>query len=516
MSEPTAAASATIAPAPEHLDVLIVGAGISGVAAAWYLQRDCPGLRFTLLDAEDSFGGTWWTHRFPGIRSDSDLHTFGYSFKPWIGPPIATAEEILKYMGEVIAENDLARHIRYRHKVLTAAWSSADARWHVTAERLTPAGEPTGDTVAFTANFLWMCQGYYRHRQGYTPEWQGMDEFRGPIVHTEEWPEDLEYSGKRVVVIGSGATAATVVPAMAGNAAHVTMLQRSPTFFRTGRNAIEIAEELRKLQVDEAWVHEITRRKILYEQSVFTDMCFAKPEAVAAGLIGNLKAILGPDYDVETHFTPSYRPWRQRIAFVPDADLFRAIADGSASVVTDQIERFTAKGILLKSGQELEADIIVTATGFNMSMMGDIAFALDGRPLDFADTVTYRGMMYTGVPNLASVFGYFRASWTLRAELVAAFVTRLLNHMKATGAASVAPALRASERDMPQLPWVDDENFNPNYLKRALPILPRRGTTREWQHTQDYWREKDEFPAIDLEDEVFFYRWRDRESEAAE
>lgn len=496
--------------AAEPVDVLIVGAGISGVAAAWHLRRDCPDMGFVILDAEDSFGGTWWTHRFPGIRSDSDLHTFGYSFKPWIGPPIATAEEILKYMGEVIEENDLAPRIRYRHRVTKAEWSHADGRWTVEATR-----SDTGETVRISARFLWMCQGYYRHREGYTPEWQGMADFTGTIAHPEAWPEDLEWAGKRVVVIGSGATAATVIPAMAESAAHVTMLQRSPTFFRTGRNAVEIAEELRRLQVDESWVHEITRRKILYEQAVFTDRCFDEPDAVKDELLGNVRSLLGPDYDVDRHFTPSYRPWRQRIAFVPDADLFRAIADGKASVVTDRIDRFTATGIRLESGEELEADIVVTATGFNMNVMGDIAFAVDGRPLDFHDTVTWRGTMFTGVPNLAWVFGYFRASWTLRSELVAELVCRLLNHMKATGAQSVEPAIRPSERDMPLLPWVDEQNFNPNYLLRAMHLLPKRGTTREWQHTQDYWREKDEFAAVDLEDEVFVYRWGKR-AEAAE
>ena len=484
----------------EHHDVIIVGAGISGVCGAYYLRQHCPGTEFAIFEAEESFGGTWWTHRSPGIRSDSDLHTFGYSFKPWVGPPIATAQEILSYMGEVIEENGLAEFIRYKHKILKADWSSENSLWSVEAMRL-----GSGETVRATCNFLWMCQGYYRHNEGYTPEWDGMDDFKGRIAHPENWPEDVSYQGQNVVVIGSGATAATVVPAMAETAAHVTMLQRSPTYFRTGRNAIEIAETLRELQVDETWVHEITRRKIMYEQSAFTAMCYDQPEQVKTQLLAELRKVLGPDYDIDRHFTPSYRPWRQRIAFVPDADLFRCIADGKASVVTDEIERFTEHGILLKSRQTLPADLIVTATGFNMTMMGDIAFSIDAQPLDFHETVTYRGTMFTGVPNLAWVFGYFRASWTLRSELVAEFVCRMLNHMRATGATSVEPQLRAAEQDMPQLPWIDDENFNPNYLQRALDILPKRGLTREWQHTQDHWRERDEFPAIDLNDEVFVY-----------
>ena len=495
----------------EHLDVLIVGAGISGVAGAYYLRRDCEDVRFTILENEDSFGGTWWTHRYPGIRSDSDLHTFGYSFKPWIGPPIATADEIRKYMGEVIDENDLAQHIRYRHRVTNAEWSSADGHWHIAA-----LCHDSGETKRFTASFLWMCQGYYRHNQGHMPQWNGTEDFEGTLVHTEEWPEDLDYAGKRVVVIGSGATAATVVPAMAGTAEHVTMLQRSPTYFRLGRNAIDIVEELRGLQVDETWIHEITRRKIMYEQSAFTDMCFEKPEAVKDMLIGEVRKVLGPDFDVETHFTPSYRPWRQRIAFVPDADLFQAIARGEASVVTDHIDQFVKEGIKLRSGKVLEADIVAAATGFNMNITGDIEFHKDGQPLHFKDTVTYRGMMFTGVPNLAWVFGYFRASWTLRSELVAEFVCRMVKRLKETGAVSVEPQLRPSEEDMQLSDWFEEENFNPAYLTRMMHELPKCGPTREWRHTQDHWRERDELPAIDLADDVFVYRWNERSSEAAD
>jgi cation diffusion facilitator CzcD-associated flavoprotein CzcO len=497
--------------AEEHFDVLIVGAGISGIGGAYYLREKCVDTRFVILETEESFGGTWWTHRSPGIRSDSDLHTFGYSFKPWIGPPIATAQEILSYVGEVIEENDLARHIRYQHKIVKADWSYENSLWIIQAIRT-----DTNEIVRISANFLWMCQGYYRHNEGYTPDWAGMADFRGRVAHPENWPRDIDHAGKKVVVIGSGATAATVVPAMAETAAHVTMLQRSPTYFRTERNAIEIAETLRELQVDESWVHEITRRKIQFDQAAFTDMCFENPDAVKNELLGQVRELLGPDYDVEKHFAPTYRPWRQRIAFVPDADLFKGIADGKASVVTDEIDRFVETGILLKSGEILEADLIVTATGFNMSVLGDIAFTIDGKPVDFHETVTYRGTMFTGVPNLAWVFGYFRASWTLRSELIADFVCRLLNHMRETGAKSVEPALRPSQQNMAQLPWIDEENFNPGYLMRAMDILPKRGTTREWQHTQDYWREKNEFPAIDLEDEVFVYRWRARSNVAAE
>lgn len=496
--------TATLArPAPqaaEHFDVLIAGAGISGIGGAYHLTKQCPGTSFVVLESQQSFGGTWLTHRYPGIRSDSDLYTFGYRFKPWTSAPIATAAEILHYMGEVIDENDLAPHIRYRHQIASASWSSKKKLWTIEVMR-----SDTGEAVRFTTNFLWMCQGYYRHSQGYTPAWDGMDSFKGRIVHPQNWPDDLDYAGKTVIVIGSGATAATLIPAIANECAHVTMLQRSPTWFRAGRNAIEIADELRTLQVDETWIHEIVRRKILHEQSVFTARSFSEPEKVKQDLLGVVRAYLGPDYDVATHFTPRYRPWRQRIAFIPDGDLFAGIRDGKASVVTDEIERFTETGILCKSGKQIDADIIVTATGFNLNVLGDIAFSIDGQPLVFSDTVTYRGMMFTGVPNMAWVFGYFRASWTLRADLVADFVCRLLNHMQATGARMVTPTLRPEDADMPLLPWIDPENFNPGYIMRGMHLLPRRGDKPEWQHTQDYWTEKDAFPAIDLDDGCFAY-----------
>ena len=499
---PDTAVSLTSAPqqATEHFDVLIVGAGISGIGGAYHLNQQCPGTSYAILETQESFGGTWLTHKYPGIRSDSDLYTFGYRFKPWTGKPIATAEEIRAYMQEVIDENDIGRHIRYRHRIDRARWSAQDSRWTVEGVR-TDTGEP----FCLSAGFLWMCQGYYRHSEGYTPEWPGMADYKGRIVHPQTWPKDLDITGKKVVVIGSGATAATVVPAIAGEVEHVTMLQRSPTYFIPARNANDLADQLRTLEVDETWIHEIVRRRILHDQSVFTRRSFEEPDKVRDELLAGVKAHLGPDYDIDKHFTPSYRPWRQRIAFVPDGDLFRGIRAGKASVVTDEIERFTARGILLKSGKELEADVIVTATGFHLNVLGDIQFEIDGKPLDFSQTVTYRGMMFTGVPNMAWVFGYFRASWTLRADLVGDFVCKLLNHMKDKQARRVEVALRPEDKDMPLLPWIDTENFNPGYLTRGLHLLPKRGDKREWQHTQDYWREKNEIPAIDLDDKAFVY-----------
>ena len=485
----------------EHFDVLIVGAGISGIGAAYHLKEQCPDRSFVVLEGLESFGGTWWMHRYPGIRSDSDLYTFGYRFKPWVGAPIASAEEILKYMGEVIDENDLAKHIRYRHRITSASWSGKDNRWTIAGTR----GD-SGETFRITANFLWMCQGYYKHSEGYTPEWKGMSDFKGKIVHPQTWPEDLDYKGKNVLVIGSGATAATLVPAIAGDCRHVTLLQRSPTYFIPGRNENVFADQLRKLDIKEEWIHEISRREILANQAEFTRRSFEEPETVKQELLEGVRAYLGPDYDIATHFTPKYRPWRQRIAFVPDGDIFQGIAAGRATVVTDEIERFTEKGILLQSGKELEADIIVTATGFNLSVLGDIPFSIDGKPLDFSRTVTYRGMMFTGVPNMVWIFGYFRASWTLRVDLLGDFVCRLLNHMKKKGTKTVEVALRPEDKDMQLKSWIDPENFNPGYLMRSMDKLPRRGDKPEWQHTQDYWREKDELPAIDLDGKEFVYR----------
>jgi cation diffusion facilitator CzcD-associated flavoprotein CzcO len=496
----TAATLAT-SRAVEHVDVLIVGAGISGIGAGYHLSHQRPDKSFLILETKEEFGGTWQTHRYPGTRSDSDLYTFGYRFKPWTGAPIATADEILRYLGEVIEENDLGSHIRYQHSISSARWSSDERLWTLEVTRT-----DTGEELVFTAGFLWMCQGYYRHSEGYTPKWEGTDRFQGQIVHPQTWPEDLDYVGKRVVVIGSGATAATLIPAMAPDCAHITMLQRSPTFFFCGRNVNDVADMLRELDIPEEWIHEIVRRKILLELGRITQLSVDHPDLVRKELLEGIRAILGPDFDIETHFNPRYRPWQQRIAFVPDGDLFEGIKSGKASVVTDEIECFTETGIQLRSGDHLEADIIITATGFNLNVLGDIDFTIDDEPLHFADTVTYRGMMFTGIPNMVWVFGYFRASWTLRVDLIGDFVCRLLEHMDELGATVVTPALRPEDADMPRRPWVEPENFNPGYLQRGLPLLPKQGDRDPWRHTQDYWTEKDQLPAADLDDGALRYR----------
>ena len=485
----------------EHLDVLIIGAGISGIAAGRYLQTRCPSKRYAILEGRAALGGTWDLFRYPGIRSDSDMFTLGYSFRPWTGEKaIADGPAILDYLRQTAHAFGIDRRIRFQHRVRSASWSSQESRWSIEVE-VGPDKRPT----RYTCGFLFLCSGYYDYDAGHAPPFPGSEDFQGLLIHPQHWPGDLDYRGKRIVVVGSGATAITLVPALARTAAHVTMLQRSPTYFRTARNAIPLAEELRALGIDEAWIHEIIRRKILHEQVAFTRRTFSEPEKVKEELLGVVREHLGDVVDIEKDFTPRYRPWRQRLPFIPDADLFHAIRSGKVSVATGEIECFTREGVRLKSGEALRADVIITATGFNLSVLGDIDFVIDDAPLDFAGTVTYRGMMFTGVPNMAWVFGYLRASWTLRVDLVAGFVCRLLEHMRAKGLRRVVPALRAEDEGMALGPWIDPENFNPGYVMRSQHLLPKRGDKPMWQHTQDYWTEKDVFPGIDLEGEGLRY-----------
>lgn len=493
----TQAASTDIA---THVDVLIVGAGISGVGSAYHLQQQCPDKRYLILEMKETFGGTWETHKYPGIRSDSDLYTFGYRFKPWVGPPIATAEEILTYMNEVIEENGIGERIRYGHRISRCRWSSDRNLWTVDVTRLADGAELT-----FTCNFLWMCQGYYDHERPYLPDWPGLEDYQGQFVHAQLWDPDTDYAGKRILVIGSGATAATLIPAFAEQAAHVTMLQRSPTYFFCHPNRNELADRLRQIGIDEPTIHRVVRAQIIHDQKQMQERCFEEPDAVFEELKSLIRQYAGEDFEFEPHFTPSYRPWQQRLAFCPDGDVFRAAAAGKLSVVTDTIDTFTPKGVRTRSGEELEADIIVAATGFRLSVMGEIPFEVDGNPVQWSDTVTYRGMMFTGVPNMLWVFGYFRASWTLRVDMLGDFVCKLLNHMDEVGAKRIEVALRDEDRDMAILPWIEEDNFNPNYLMRDLDRLPRRGDKPEWRHNQDYWVERTEIPAIDLDGPEFLY-----------
>jgi monooxygenase len=484
----------------EHVDVLIVGAGISGIGAAHHLRERFPGRSFVVLDALEGRGGTWWTHRYPGARSDSDLFTFGYRFKPWRGPSIATSEEILAYLDEVIDEDDLGDAIRYRHRVTAASWATEERRWTVEVTR-----EDTGEHLRFTTDFLWMCQGYYDHSGPHRPQWEGMDRFRGVVVHPQQWPEDLDYAGKRVVVIGSGATAATLVPAMAPTAGHVTMLQRSPTFFFARPRTHALAETLRALDVPDEWTHEILRRAYIAESDEITRMSFESPDELRALLIESMRPLLPEGFDIDKHFNPRYRPWQQRLAVLPDGDLFTALREGRASVVTDTIETFTETGIRLTSGEELEADVVVTATGFDLSLFGGVAFTVDGEPVDFTERVTWRGIMISGVPNMAYVFGYFRNSWTLRADLVSEFVCRLLAHMQEQGATVVVPTLRPEDADMPLRPWADPENFNAGYVMRSMHLMFKQGDREPWTHLLEYAQERTTLPAADLDDKSLLY-----------
>jgi len=416
-----------------HLDVLIVGAGLSGIGFAWHLQKHCPHKSFAILEARDAIGGTWDLFRYPGIRSDSDMHTLGFHFKPWRGEKsIADGPSILTYLQQTAAEHGIDHKIRFGHKVTRASWSSAQARWTVEVTG------PDGTAHQWTCNFLQMCSGYYDYDGGYMPGWPGMDRFKGKILHPQAWPDDLDYAGARVVVIGSGATAVTLVPAMTDRASRVTMLQRSPTYVvaRPGKDALA---NWMYQKLPEGIAHSLARWKNILLQMYFYRAARRDPERAKQAIIGRAQAALGPDVDVGKHFTPRYHPWDQRLCLVPDGDLFKAIRDGKASVVTDEIETFTETGIKLRSGAELAADIIVTATGLKVKLMGGAQIVVDGAPADLGNTMNYKGVMYNDIPNLGSTFGYTNASWTLKADLTAEYLCRLLNHMERRGYAAATP-----------------------------------------------------------------------------
>ena len=477
----------------EHFDVVVVGAGISGIGAGYHLQTLCPERSYVILEGRDDLGGTWDLFRYPGVRSDSDMHTLGYSFKPWTAAKaIADGPSILAYLRETTKEFGIDQHIRYRHLVSRAEWSSDDSRWTVEA---TANGEP----VTFTCNYLFMCSGYYSYKGGYTPEFAGIEQFEGTVVHPQAWPEDLDYAGKRVVVIGSGATAMTLIPAMAATAAHVTMLQRSPTYVAAGPDKDIIANALRKVLPAKA-AYAVTRKKNIALQQFIYRQSRTKPARMKATLIKRVGKALGPDYDVATHFTPSYNPWDQRLCLVPNGDLFASIKSGKASVVTDHIDTFTPTGIRLQSGEELAADIVVTATGLNLVTLGEMDFVVDGEPVDFSRTWSYKGCAYSGVPNLASSFGYINASWTLRADLTCEYVCRLLNHMAATRTTQCTPQLRTSDAGMPERPWID--GFSAGYMQRVMHLFPKQGDREPWLNPQHYGRDKQMFRESPIDDGV--------------
>jgi monooxygenase len=460
----------------EHFDVLIVGAGLSGVGAAYHLQTDCPTRTYAVLEARDGVGGTWDLFRYPGIRSDSDMYTLGYSFRPWRdAKAIADGPSILEYVRQTAKDHGIDQRIRLGHGVKCASWSTVDARWTVEAER-----GPLKETVRFTCSFLFLCSGYYNYSEGYTPEFAGIERYTGRVVHPQKWTEDVEYAGKRVVVIGSGATAVTLVPALAQMAAHVTMLQRSPSYILSLPQQDGIANALRRF-LPAAVAYGITRWKnVLLGMLVFT-LSRRAPELVKKLIRWGVESQLPPDYEIDTHFKPRYNPWDQRLCLVPDGDLFAAIREGRASVVTDQIETFTEKGLRLRSGTELEADLIVTATGLDLRVLGDIHLRVDGQEVEVAKTLSYKGMMLSGVPNLAIALGYTNASWTLKCDLTCGYVCRLINFMERRGYRQCTA--RNNDPTIREIPFID---FSSGYVRRSIHKFPKQGSKAPWRLYQNY------------------------------
>ena len=465
--------------AVDHLDVLIVGAGLSGIGAGHYLQQECPWASYAIFEARDAIGGTWDLFRYPGIRSDSDMFTLGYSFRPWDGEKsIADGESILQYIKDTASESGVDQHIRFNHRIVSAAWSSDEARWNIVAERT-----DTGETVEFTCGFIFSCSGYYRYDHGYLPDFAGMEDYAGKLVHPQAWPADLDYEGKRVVVIGSGATAVTLVPAMAEAADHVTMLQRSPTYIASLPAKDPIANLLRRILPTRLSGPAVRWLKALLTQGSYA-LSKRRPGLVKRVLRRQIERQLPAGYDIDTHFTPRYNPWDQRLCVVPDGDLFKAISAGRVSVVTDQIDRFTEKGLLLQSGEVLEADIVVTATGIEVLFMGGIELSVDGEAVDISTKLTYKGMMLEGVPNLALAIGYTNASWTLKCDLTCNYVCRLLNHMRAIGMRQCTPVNHdATISPRPLL------GLTSGYIQRSADRFPKQGSAFPWQVHQSYLRD---------------------------
>ena len=480
----------------EHLDVLIVGAGLSGIGAGAYLERDCPWASYAVFEARDAIGGTWDLFRYPGIRSDSDMYTLGYSFRPWDGEKaIADGASILQYIKDTATETGVDKHIRFEHRIVRADWSSAEARWHITAER-TDVGGGTGETVELTCGFLFSCSGYYRYDQGYLPDFEGMDDFEGTIIHPQQWPEDLDYAGKRIVVIGSGATAVTLIPSLAKTAAHVTMLQRSPTYIVSMPAKDPVARLLQRL-LPVRWSGPVIKWfKALTTQGSY-HLSKRRPELMKRLLRKGIERQLPKGYDIDTHFTPRYDPWDQRLCLVPNGDLFKAIRSGSASVVTDRVATFTPTGLRLESGTELEADIIVTATGLELLFMGGIDLSVDGEAVDLPNKLTYKGMMLEGVPNMALAVGYTNASWTLKCDLTCKYVVRLLQHMRETGMRQCTPVNRdASVSASPLL------GLTSGYVQRSAHKFPKQGSKFPWQVHQSYLKDYRALHVAGVEDDA--------------
>jgi monooxygenase len=459
----------------EHLDVLIVGAGISGISAAWHLQDRCPSKTYAVLERREGMGGTWDLFKYPGIRSDSDMFTLGFRFKPWTSAKaIADGPSILSYIKEAAAENGIDKNIRYSHRVVAADWSDADNRWTVTVD--------TGDEeVTMTSSFLFATTGYYNYDQGYSPTFPGSEDFTGTIVHPQHWPEDLDYAGKKIVVIGSGATAITLIPALVNSGAgHVTMLQRSPSYVGSLPDVDPIAVQANKY-LPENVAHVINRWKAIIFSTAQYQLARNFPKYMRKTLLTMAKRRLPEGYDVEKHFGPSYNPWDQRLCLAPNGDLFKTIRKGNADVVTDTIDTFVPGGIKLSSGEVIDADIIVTATGLNMQLLGGLVPTLNGQPIDLPSLMTYKGLMFSGIPNFAITFGYTNASWTLKADLVSEFVCRVLNYMDDNGFDTVVPEHPGA--GVGELPFMD---FAPGYFLRAIDQLPKSGSKAPWRLKQNY------------------------------
>lgn len=480
---------------PEHLDVAVIGAGISGIGAGCHLQKLCPTRTFAILEARDSIGGTWDLFRYPGVRSDSDMYTLGYSFKPWTNAKsIADGPSILAYLQETVREHGLAPRIRFGKRLVAASWSTPEARWTLQIE-----DAASGARSTLTCGFLFMCAGYYRYARGHDPEFPGRDSYRGVVVHPQFWPDDLDYAGKRVAVIGSGATAMTLVPAMAETAAHVTMIQRSPTYVIARPDVDKIANALKRF-LPKRLAYRLIRAKNTRLQQFFYKRMREYPQAAKERLVGFVREALGPDYDVERHFTPSYFPWDQRLCLLPNGDMFAALREGRATIVTDAAEGFTEHGVRLASGAEVEADVVVTATGLELVTLGEAEFTVDGAPVDFAATWTYKGLGFSGVPNLATSFGYVNASWTLKSDLTCEYVCRLLHHMERTKTEICVPTLRPEDEGMPERPWID--GFTPNYMTRVMHRFPRQGDRAPWLNPQNYAKDVELYRKAPVDDGV--------------
>ena len=479
----------------EHVDVVVVGAGLSGIGAGYHLQTMSPDRSYVILEGRDGLGGTWDLFKYPGIRSDSDMHTLGFSFKPWTeAKSIADGPSILQYLKQTVAQFGIDKNIRYGQLVTKAEWSTDDAQWTVTS-----TNKATGASNTITCSFLFMCSGYYSYKKGHTPEFAGRDRFKGTVVHPQDWPTDLDYAGKRVVVIGSGATAVTIVPSMADKAAHVTMLQRSPTYMVSRPDHDVMANRMRKV-LPPKMAYSLTRFKNTWRQQLVYNKTRTDPDKVKQLLLGGIKMELGADYDIAKHFTPAYNPWDQRLCLVPNGDFFKAMRAGKASVVTDHITSFTETGIQLASGEHLDADIIITATGLELVTLGEMDFFVDGSQVDFAKTWTYKGFAYSDIPNLASTFGYINASWTLRSDLTAEYVCRLLNHMRKKGVAQCTPRLREQDHNMKERPWID--GFSSGYMQRMMHRMPKQGDYEPWINPQNYRRDKKMFKHSPIDDGV--------------